>query len=74
MKLEKCVTYPTVIADACDYNLTNYTCDYTDDYECQTKSLGSGSETLPSQYKTKNASNSDICTYAESSACVCEDY
>ena len=71
MKLENCITYPTVIADKCDW-FTNYTVD--DDYECVIKeaSVGSGSEILPTVYK--HAINENICTYAESPACVCGDY
>ena len=73
IKLENCVTYPAVTADTCDV-LTNGT--VYDDYEYVIKDnstiVDSGVKTLQTVYK--HAVNQNICTYAESSACVCEDY
>ena len=67
------MTYPTVTADTCDV-FTNGT--VYDDYEYVIKNnstiVDSGVKTLPTVYK--HAVNQNICTYAESSACVCEDY
>ena len=73
MKLEICITYPTVIADKCDM-LTNYTVEDDCEYVIKENSdfVGSGSEILPTVHK--HAINQNICTYAESSACVCGDY